>query len=165
MTATTKRFWLARGGELVAAAILLALLPEPPRGAGSLVTALAFGVVVALALFPFALLLRPTTRLMRPAVTAGVAAYLVARAAVEEVVWRLAVTGRLAAAVGWASGLAAGTLGFALAHSGGRAPVLAHACTGLAFGSLYLLTGQLLAAITAHAVYNLLVLGATARRA
>jgi ABC-2 type transport system ATP-binding protein len=51
------------------------------------------------------------------------------------------------------------TVGFAAAHVGaqGRRGALVHLVTGTVFGTVFLATGSLLAAISAHASYNLLV--------
>jgi membrane protease YdiL (CAAX protease family) len=158
------RFWLARGGELVAAAMLVVLLQETHPDSMSSLHAFALGCAAGFALAPLALVVRPAARVRPSSLAAAIAVYLVARAAVEEVVWRLAVTGRVAAAAGWPAGLALGSLGFALAHAGRRPALPLHLLTGLAFGGLYLGTGRLLAAVAAHAAYNLLLLGVTFRR-
>lgn len=82
---------------------------------------------------------------------------LAAAAGLEEVLWRGLVLGGLAVAIGVPVALAVSSGGFALWHHavlGRRAAV--HVLTGLAFGADFLL-GGLVAAILAHAVYNVLV--------
>ncbi len=88
----------------------------------------------------------------------GRAATLVGRAAVEEVAWRGFALPALAGAITVVPALAASSMLFALAHANveGRER-LVHVGTGVVFGGLYLLTGRLAAAISAHAVYNGLI--------
>lgn len=80
-----------------------------------------------------------------------------ATAALEEVVWRGIVLGGLRMLVGPWPALAVSSAGFALWHwpsLRGRSAV--HLVTGVAFGAAFL-AGGLVAAILAHAFYNLLV--------
>jgi membrane protease YdiL (CAAX protease family) len=80
-----------------------------------------------------------------------------AGAALEEVVWRGIVLGGLAAVVGPWPALAASSAGFALWHWPSlRRRCAVHVVTGLAFGAAFL-AGGLVAAVLAHAIYNLLV--------
>ena len=160
----SSRFWIARFGELFAAAALLLLLRGNSSDAMAPLPAVALGIVVAGGLLPLALLFQPAHRPRPLAVTVGVAVFIALRAAVEEVVWRLGVTGRIAAVAGWPAGLTIGALGFGLAHAGSLRVLAAHVCIGLAFGALFLATGRLLAAVAAHAAYNVLVLALTMRR-
>ena len=131
--------------------------PWPVSLSLSLLTAVA--LFVALAGRP------PRVRLPRrariPAVVAK-ASFLAARSAGEEVIWRWFVLGGLAPVVGALPALAASTAGFAIAHhrSQGTRGVLVHVLTGAAFGCVFLATGSLVAAVTAHVAYNLLVLTA-----
>jgi membrane protease YdiL (CAAX protease family) len=79
------------------------------------------------------------------------------KAAVEEVVWRGLVLGGLLVAVGPIAALAFSSVGFALWHRhalGRRCSV--HLVTGAAFGAAFL-AGGLVAAVLAHATYNVLV--------
>ena len=80
--------------------------------------------------------------------------FLVLWAGVEEAIWRRLALGAIALHTDWATALAASTVAFAVTHRSGRSTQLV---TGLAFGSIYVLTGQLVAAIAMHAVYNLLL--------
>jgi membrane protease YdiL (CAAX protease family) len=85
-------------------------------------------------------------------------AYVGARAAYEEALWRLCLLGLLAAAFGPAAGLTLVTIAFALAHwprQGAKAAV--HLVTGTTFGVVFLGTGSFAAAVAAHAAYNALV--------
>jgi len=98
-----------------------------------------------------------TVKLRAPGVAARIA-YVAARAAYEETLWRLCLLGLLAAAFGPAAGLSLTTVAFALSHwprQGARAAV--HLVTGTAFGGVFLVTGSFAAATAAHATYNALV--------
>lgn len=82
---------------------------------------------------------------------------IVAGAGVEEVVWRAICLGGLLPVVGPWPALTASSVGFSLWHVpslGGRC--LVHLLTGAVFGAVFL-AGGLVAAIVAHALYNLLV--------
>jgi ABC-2 type transport system ATP-binding protein len=85
-------------------------------------------------------------------------AVLAVKSAEEEAVWRGLLLGLLVAPLGALVALAVSTCLFAAAHAPrqGRA-ALSHLATGGAFGSTYLATGRLTAAVAAHAAYNLLV--------
>ncbi|MGI8420821.1 MAG: CPBP family intramembrane glutamic endopeptidase [Gaiellaceae bacterium] len=90
----------------------------------------------------------------------GAAALLFAGcAAGEEVVWRWFVFGGLSPRIGWPAALLVSTLGFAATHVRARTlrPVRVHILTGATFGSIYVLTGRLVAAIVCHAAYNVLI--------
>jgi membrane protease YdiL (CAAX protease family) len=87
------------------------------------------------------------------------AAYVTITSAVEEIVWRWLVLGGLAPVVGLVPAFLVSTVGFAIAHGVRRTDVVAvHLATGAAFGTVYVVTGHIEAAILAHAVYNWLVL-------
>jgi membrane protease YdiL (CAAX protease family) len=78
-------------------------------------------------------------------------------AAFEEVLWRGLILAGMAAALGMLAALAASSAGFAVWHVsvlGRRCSV--HLLTGLGFGGVFLL-GGLVAAMLAHATYNVLV--------
>jgi membrane protease YdiL (CAAX protease family) len=98
------------------------------------------------------------------------AAYVTITSAAEEIVWRWLVLGGLAPVVGLVPAFLVSTVGFAIAHGVRRADVVAvHLATGAAFGTVYVVTGHIEAAILTHALYNWLVLiaiesGAAARR-
>jgi ABC-2 type transport system ATP-binding protein len=100
----------------------------------------------------------------RRAIARGI--LLTGRSAYEEALWRGLLLGWLASTIGRLGALAATTMLFAASHvpSQGRRAA-AQLVTGAAFGIVYLATGALLAAIVAHALYNVLVgltlLGAT----
>jgi membrane protease YdiL (CAAX protease family) len=82
---------------------------------------------------------------------------LAAGAALEEVVWRGILLGGLLLVVGPWVALAASSTAFALWHWPSlRGRCVVHVVTGAAFGGAYL-AGGLLAAILAHALYNVLV--------
>lgn len=152
--------WLRLVATWSAAGALLVLASAPAAGGAAWrpAVAAATGVGVGFALFA-ALGGRPRP-LARPRATT--AAVLVVTAGAEEVVWRWFALAELAARSGAAAALAATTVAFALAH--GRAAAH-HLVTGAAFGALFLLTGSLAAAWSAHAAYNLCVAGGRARAA
>jgi membrane protease YdiL (CAAX protease family) len=117
---------------------------------------LALGLVAGIALY---VVLSGSSRvtIRAPGVAARIA-YVGARAAYEETLWRLCLLGLLAAAFGAAAGLALTTAAFALSHwprQGRRAVV--HLATGTVFGGVFLLTGSLAAAAVTHVAYNALV--------
>ena len=85
-----------------------------------------------------------------------VCAVVVVASACEEIVWRGFGIGELSGTLGTVAAFVVSTAGFALAHAG-RVSTLTHLATGAAFGGVFLATGSLLAAIAAHATYNLLV--------
>ncbi len=118
---------------------------------------LAGGPAIGIGLF--VLLARGWPRLpARPgSVIATRAAYLIGAAAFEEVLWRGIALTLLASRLGPAAALALTSGLFALSHRRalGRGSAV-HLATGGAFGMAFL-SGGLLSAILAHAVYNVLV--------
>lgn len=98
----------------------------------------------------------------------GTGSYLVGPAvavgAGEELLWRAFVLGRLLPVAGIGAALAASSVGFALTHYPvqGRRGVAVHVLTGLAFGLAFVFAGGIVAAIAAHAAYNLLAMSARA---
>jgi membrane protease YdiL (CAAX protease family) len=88
-------------------------------------------------------------------------AYLTITSAAEEIFWRWLVLGGLTPIVGLVPAFLGSTVGFALAHGARRADVVAvHLATGSAFGTVYVVTGHIEAAILTHVVYNWLVVAA-----
>ena len=144
----------------VAAVCLLHFAPTaPPRvpvgaqlalPAGALVGALLFACLAGRAACGVALA-APVT------LGAGVAI-----GASEEAIWRGFALGRLAPLLGVGAAVALSSAGFAATHFPAQRArgVTVQLGTGLAFGTLYALTGSLAAAACAHGLYNLLVLGA-----
>jgi len=112
------------------------------------------GPVVGLATFA-ALAGRPRRPRAIDRVVAARALWLSAGAAFEELVWRGFLLGALALRIGVSGALLASSAAFALAHRG-RTGRPTHLFTGLAFGSAFVCAG-LVAAIGAHAAYNVLV--------
>jgi hypothetical protein len=145
------------------AAVVALDVPGPqPRVGGAAAAGLALAAAAALFAALARLRVRPLVppRVHRPA-AARLGLHFTARAAYEEALWRGLVLGPASGALGAAPGLAVSTLGFAASHvgtQGCRAAV--HLLTGATFGSLYLATGHLLAAVLAHAVYDVLVTAA-----
>lgn len=86
-------------------------------------------------------------------------AYSMATAGLEEWVWRGPLMPHLVDALGNPlHGLLAQSVLFGLFHIGqGGCWVLRHSLTGMAFGALTLLTGNLACSLVAHAVYNFLI--------
>jgi ABC-2 type transport system ATP-binding protein len=83
---------------------------------------------------------------------------LAVKSAEEEAVWRGLVLGMASGPLGRPAALGLSTVLFAAAHLGrqGRAAAT-HLATGAVFGLVYLETGRLHAAVTAHTGYNVLV--------
>lgn len=157
---TPRGLWLriATGALAAGGTALLVPLPPPSPARASDVVAvvggLASGVLLYLAL--------ARERPRRPLLTGAQLSFLLAWAVVEELLWRRLLLGALALVVGAATALVVSTTLFALAHRPAWRPQLA---TGAVFGSVYLATGRLLAAVSSHVAYNLLVAGGRRRRA
>jgi ABC-2 type transport system ATP-binding protein len=83
---------------------------------------------------------------------------LTAKSAQEEALWRALALGLLVGPLGRLAAISATTVLFAAAHvhRQGRAAAV-HLVTGTAFGAVYVVTGRLVAAVAAHATYNVLV--------
>ncbi|HXH87234.1 MAG TPA: CPBP family intramembrane glutamic endopeptidase [Gaiellaceae bacterium] len=154
MTATGLWLRLSAGSAAALGSVLLIPVPAPTNGT-TLSTAAVAGAVAGVALFgalarsaPRAVLggwsRRDSTR----------SSFFVLWAGVEEALWRRLVLGGVALHAGWPAGLVVSTVGFAMCHRLGRS---SHFLTGCAFGTIYLVTGRLLAAIVTHAIYNLLL--------
>lgn len=161
MSAQARRLWTVAAVHAVAALGLLlfahvSIRPRVPSGFG-----LAIGVVAAAGLFTTLARSHPTIRgARRRAPTVIVrGAFFAVRSASEEVLWRWFVLGSLAPVFGAGGALVVSTAGFAAAHmpAQGRRGAAVHLVTGTVFGTVFLSTGSLLAAISAHASYNLLV--------
>jgi membrane protease YdiL (CAAX protease family) len=160
----------AAAGQLVGvalAALVLAFAPfSVPAPALSLVPAVALGAGAGTLLFA-ALARRARVPPLRDrevvrAVALAAPAVLVAAAA-EEILWRFGLLGVLAPLLGMLGAAVGSTLAFALAHAPRNARALAsYTATGASFAVVYVATHSILAAIAAHAVYNLLVVAASA---
>ena len=154
MTATGLWIRLAAGVSVAAGSILLIPVDAPDArvsaGAGLILGVLG-GVILFCALAGAGPLIRPSP-LTRRRVTRS--SFFLVWATVEEALWRRLALASLALQVGWLVALVGSSIGFALSH---RAGWPSHLVTGLGFGSIYLATGQLLAAIAMHTVYNLLI--------
>jgi membrane protease YdiL (CAAX protease family) len=152
---------LAVSASLAAAALVFVAVDPPLTRLDALPSLLA-SVGVACLLFMLLsrqvrLWRRPPRQRLPP--LAVRAAYVTITSAAEEVFWRWLVLGGLAPVVGLLAAFLGSTVGFAIAHGFRRADVVAvHLATGAAFGTVYLVTGHIEAAILTHAVYNLLVL-------
>jgi ABC-2 type transport system ATP-binding protein len=162
---------VTRGVAWLGGVTLLLLLGLPthdppfPLGAAAPLAGALAGAVL------FAALARSRVRFRRlrieraPAIVAR-SAYLSGRSAYEEVVWRGLVFGSLLATVGLVPAFALSTAAFAASHyraQGWR--MVVHLATGGAFGGLFYVSGSLLAAVAAHATYNVLIgLALEARR-
>jgi membrane protease YdiL (CAAX protease family) len=115
------------------------------------------GPAIGAALFVLLAAGRPRAPDRPAAVLVARAAYLVAAAAFEELLWRGLALALISSRVGPLAALASTSVAFALWHrrSLGRQRAV-HAATGLGFGAAFL-WGGLAASILAHAVYNVLV--------
>jgi ABC-2 type transport system ATP-binding protein len=148
------------GVPLLGAALLIGL-PATGDAAVSTPVATALGVLTGAVLFRGFAGVWPDLgglRRERGGIIAVRSTYLTVRSALEELAWRGFVLGVLARTVTAVPALLLSSIGFALAHASivGRQK-LVHVATGAAFGSVYLLTGRLASAISAHAVYNVLI--------
>ena len=146
---------LMAGVSAAAGSLLLIPLESPAVFSVPAAPAVLVGVLGGGALFSSLARARPFVRrspLTRRRVTRS--SFFLLWAAVEEALWRRLVLGTLALHGGWVVALVASSIGFALSH---RVGATGHLVTGLGFGSVYLATGQLVAAIAMHAVYNLLL--------
>jgi ABC-2 type transport system ATP-binding protein len=154
---------LAISASLGAAALAFVAV-EPPLTRQHPLPSLLASVGAACVLF---VLLSRQVRLWRCPPRGRVAAltvkgaYLTITSAAEEVFWRWLVLGGLTPVVGLVPAFLGSTIGFALAHGIRRADVVAvHLATGSAFGTVYVVTGHVEAAVLTHAVYNWLVVAA-----
>ena len=135
---------------LLGVGLLVVTPTPPPRAPLAPVFALPLGVLVAIAL----------TRRRRQTASLGAGLVVGAAGAGEEALWRSFVLGRLAPAIGVAGAVIISTIGFALSHFPAQRlrGVRFQLGTGLVFGTLYATTGSLVASMSAHGVYNVLVL-------
>lgn len=153
---TAVRLWLRLGVGTAVAALTTVLIPipAPTRGITTGPAALV-GCLAGAALFCLLARALPPVR-----VTAWTrrdttrTSFFLLWAWVEETVWRRLALGGLALQAGWPIALVGSSLAFAATHRFGRP---SHVATGLAFGSIYLVTGTLLAPIAMHVVYNALL--------
>ena len=158
---TPRGLWLRVLAGVGGAAAALALLdvPPPTRPGISPLLALSIGLGCGVALF-IALARQLPPRPRAPGRSLSRVTFLVAWAAVEEILWRWLVLGGLATATGWPIALGVSSIAFAATHRWGRRSQLV---TGTTFGLVYLATGRLLAAVATHAAYNLVLAEALAR--
>ena len=142
---------LAMQATYAAVAALLVVFADisgpPSRVGNGLAVAAGLGAALALYLAFARGVDRPPRRLLVPAAAGAVS---------EEIVWRWGVLAGAAPYVGWGGALALSSAGFAGIHT--RTATLAYLLLGATFGAVFLATGRLVAAIAAHAAYNLLVL-------
>ena len=149
---------LAWGVTGVAAAVLAPTI-EPLLAVGPLASLM--GMVAGM--LAFAVLARrpiPTAALAAapPRRVAARSGLLVLKSFQEEAVWRALVLGGLVAPAGRVGALAISSTLFAAAHLGRQGSrAAAQLLTGSTFGIVYLTSGRLVAAVTAHATYNVLV--------
>lgn len=136
---------------LLGAGLLVVAPTAPPRAPLATVFALPLGVLVGMAL---------ARRRRRTATSLGAGLVIGVAGAGEEALWRGFVLGRLASLIGVAGALALSTAGFAASHIPAQRlrGLRFQLGTGLIFGTLYVLSGSLVAAMSAHGVYNVLVL-------
>lgn len=155
---TPRGLWLriAVGAFAALGAALLVPLPPPSSERAGSVAALVVGFCSGAALYVALARERPR----RPGLTRAQLCFLLAWSVVEELLWRRLLLGGLALVLGAASALVFSSVLFALAHRPAWRP---HLATGAVFGSAYLATGRLLAAVSSHMTYNLLAAGSPRR--
>jgi membrane protease YdiL (CAAX protease family) len=143
------------GSTLLSIVLVVVLSPPRPVFRTPVSLAVALGLIAGMLLFVSVTRRTPGVRVPgRLPVTVIGCLVLCLAAANEEVLWRRVVLGELLRA-GPVPALVGSTLGFALAH---RARPGLHLGTGAVFGGIYLATGVLAASISAHGVYNFLLL-------
>lgn len=146
---------IAAGTAVALGSVVLVPVPAPTGVRAPTIVAIALGTALGVLLFVSLAATRP--RLPgRAHLTVTQLLFVVGWACVEEALWRRLLLGGVALAAGALAGLAVATALFALAHRQGRR---SHILTGAAFGSAYIATGRLGAAIASHVAYNLLVAG------
>ena len=135
---------------LLGVGLLVVAPTPPPRPPLSTVFALPLGVLIAVALARR----RQRTASLGAGLVIGIAG------AGEEALWRGFVLGRIASAVGVVDAVVLSTIGFAATHFPAQRlrGLRFQLGTGLVFGTLYAASGSLVAAMSAHGVYNALVL-------
>ena len=155
---------LAEEATLLALAAVVLIFAPVPRIAPRVPTGTAVcgGTLVGLLLF--SVLAR---RLLPPRVDARVAVaapLVLLRAAAEEALWRWGVLLALSPAVGLGGATGLSSAGFAAAHGVRQTPrqFASRAAAGGAFALVFVASGRLEAAVAAHAVYNALVVAASA---
>jgi ABC-2 type transport system ATP-binding protein len=138
---------------LLGAALLVVAPTAPPRAPVAAAVAVPLGAAIGVALF--AVLAR-----RRRATPLGAGLVVAVAGAGEEALWRGFALGRIASGVGVAGAVVLSTIGFAASHFPAQRlrGVRLQLGTGLVFGTLYALSGSLLAAVSAHGLYNVLVL-------
>lgn len=122
----------------------------------------AVGCALALVLggVPRPARLSPAGALRRRLVVGGVLVFV---AAGEEAVFRRGILDALVPSLGTLGAVAASTVCFAAVHGPPLRRLFAHMATGACFGAVYVLSGRLVAAVAAHAAYNLVVLAGDGR--
>lgn len=146
---------LTAGVSAAAGSILLIQVESPALLSVPAAPAVLVGVLGGVVLFSSLARARPVVRrfpLSRRRLNRS--SFFLLWATVEEALWRRLVLGTLALHGGWVVALVGSSIGFAVSH---RVGWTGHLVTGLGFGSIYLATGQLAAAVAMHAVYNLLL--------
>ena len=139
---------------LLGAGLLVVAPTAPPRQPLAPAFSLPLGALIGVAL---ATLL---ARHRRRTVSVGAGLVVGVAGAGEEALWRAFVLGRLASAVGVAGAVVLSAVGFAVTHFPAQRlrGVRVQLGTGLVFGALYAVSGSLVAAMSAHGLYNVLVL-------
>ena len=156
---TPAGLWTRIGIGLGAATLTVLTLDVESPGIAAVPLEVALTVAAGSGAVLFVILARrrPTVRLGdTPFSSAARLAFLALWAAIEETIWRWLVLGELATRTNVVIALLASATAFGWLHSRSR---LVHTATGLAFGTVYVATGQLAAAIVTHLTYNLLVAG------
>lgn len=148
------------GTACALATVLLVPVPAPLGVRAGAVVAVGAGIGFGALLFVVLAGSRPRFP-GRAQLTFGQLIFVVGWAWVEEALWRRLLLGGVALAAGALAGLAVATALFALAHRHGRRTQMV---TGAGFGSAYIATGRLGAAVASHIVYNLLVAGSRGPR-
>jgi len=139
---------------LLGVGLLVVAPTAPPRAPLPTVFALPLGALIGVVLAAATAHRRRRTASIGAGLVVGVAG------AGEEALWRAFVLGRLASAVGVAGAIVLSAIGFAVTHVPAQRlrGLRLQLGTGLIFGTLYAVSGSLVAAVSAHGLYNVLVL-------
>ena len=153
---TPKGLWtrVAAGVGAATAALVLLDVPRPTDSVRPAGVAAALGVLAGVTLFVALARAAPSFEPASPTLRIARTGFILTWAGVEEILWRWLALGALSARTGVPIALAISTLGFACMHSDNRRT---HLVTGATFGAAYLASGQIIAAVLAHATYNTLL--------
>lgn len=153
---TPRGLWtrIAAGVGASTAALALLDVPPPTDAVRPIGVAAGLGVLVGALLFVALARAAPCFEPASSSLRIARTGFILTWAAVEEILWRWLALGALSVHTGALIALVVSSLGFAWMHGGSRRT---HLVTGTTFGAAYLMSGQLIAPVLAHATYNTLL--------